>query len=93
MTISLLQSQMDPDSFWNFYPIKYLMRAFSRKVNKRQKEMYEIKTWEKRFINQKASSVLVSFELLGHDWCELSRSPEWKQVEKFLSQKKRNQNM
>lgn len=63
------------------------------KVNKRQKEMYEIKTWEKRFINQKASSVLVSFELLGHDWCELSRSPEWKQVEKFLSQKKRNQNM
>lgn len=55
--------------------------------------MYEIKTWEKRFINQKDSSVLVSFELLGHDWCELSRSPEWKQVEKFLSQKKRNQNM
>lgn len=51
--------------------------------------MYEIKTYEKRFINQKASSVLVSFELPGHDWYELSRSPEWKQVEKFLSQKKR----
>lgn len=55
--------------------------------------MYEVKTWEKRFINQKASSVLVSFELLGRDWYELSRSPEWIQVEKFLSQKKRSQNM
>nr|DAZ24714.1 MAG TPA: hypothetical protein [Caudoviricetes sp.] len=55
--------------------------------------MYEINTWEKRFINRKVSSVLVSFELLGHDWYELSRSPEWRQVEKFLSQRKRNQNM
>ena len=66
---------------------------FEMKNNSICLEMYEIKTWEKRFINQKASSVLVSFELLGHDWCELSRSPEWRQVEKFLSQKKRNQNM
>lgn len=54
--------------------------------------MYEIFITEKRYINSEDSSVVVSFQLLGHDWSELSQSPQWKAVENFLSQKKSTDN-
>ena len=50
--------------------------------------MYEIYITEKKYINSEDSSVKVSFQLTGHDWSELSQSPQWKAVENFLSQKK-----
>ena len=54
--------------------------------------MYEISITEKKYINSEDSSVVVSFQLLGHDWSELSQSPQWKAVENFLSQKKSTDN-
>ena len=54
--------------------------------------MYEIFITEKKYINLEDSSVGVSFQLPGHDWSELSQSPQWKAVENFLSQKKSTDN-
>lgn len=48
--------------------------------------MYEIFIAEKRYINLEESSVVVFFQLPGHDWSELSQSSQWKAVENFLSQ-------
>lgn len=45
--------------------------------------------FEKRYVNQEDSQVVVSFELPGRDWCELSESPAWKEVESHLSQQKK----
>lgn len=61
----------------------------------RFKKYREVQVFEKRYINQEDSQVVVSFELPGRDWCELSESPAWKEVESHLSQQKRinNQNL
>ena len=50
--------------------------------------MYEIETLERKQINRADSLVQASFELPGHDWCELSMLQEWKAVENRLSQMK-----
>ncbi len=39
-------------------------------------------------MNEEDFLIEVSFELRGHDWYELLKSPNWKTVEKFLDQKK-----
>lgn len=58
----------------------------------RFKKYREVQVFEKRYINQEDSQVIVSFELPGRDWCELSESPAWKEVESHLSQQKRTNN-
>lgn len=55
----------------------------------RFKKYREVQVFEKRYINQEDSQVIVSFELPGRDWCELSESPAWKEVESHLSQQKK----
>ena len=58
----------------------------------RFKKCREVQVFEKRYVNQEDSQVVVSFELPGRDWCELSESPAWKEVESHLSQQKRTNN-
>lgn len=58
----------------------------------RFKKYREVQVFEKRYINQEDSQVVVSFELPGHDWYELSESPAWKEVESHFSQQKRTNN-
>ena len=50
----------------------------------RFKKCREVQVFEKRYVNQEDSQVVVSFELP-----ELSESPAWKEVESHLSQQKR----
>lgn len=52
----------------------------------------DIHVLEKKYINQEDSQVTVSFELPGHDWCELSELPAWREVENYLSRQKRTNN-
>lgn len=56
----------------------------------RFKKYREVQVFEKRYVNQEDSQVVVSFELPGRDWCELSESPAWKEVESHLSQQKKS---
>ena len=53
-----------------------------------KKGMYDICILERNYINSRDSLVQMSVELPGHDWCELSNSPYWTEVENFLSRKK-----
>lgn len=47
----------------------------------------DIHVLEKKYINQEDSQVTVSFELPGHDWCELSELPAWREVGNYLSRR------
>lgn len=53
-----------------------------------KKGMYDICILERNYINSRDSLVQMSVELPGYDWCELSNSPYWTEVENFLSRKK-----
>lgn len=46
--------------------------------------MYEIVTYEKRYIDQTEPDIIVSFQIPRSVWNILRRSKFWKEVEKFL---------
>lgn len=57
-----------------------------------EKETYKLNIYEKRYVSSRDSLMVVSFQLHGRDWYELSKSPHWKAVENFLSRKKSTNN-
>lgn len=62
------------------------------RLEPRFKNNYEMQVLEERYVNQEDSRVVVSFELPGRDWSELSESLPWLQVENHLSQLKKTNN-
>ncbi len=51
-------------------------------------EMCEITIFEKRFVNQNDSDIIVSFQLSKSAWNTLRKTKYWKKVKKFLKNQK-----
>lgn len=48
--------------------------------------MYEITVWEKQYVDQDETQVVVSFQMPSRDWRSIENSDAWNQVESLLQE-------
>lgn len=48
--------------------------------------MYEITVWEKQYVDQDETQVVVSFQMPSRDWPSIENSDAWNQVESLLQE-------
>lgn len=48
--------------------------------------MYEIIVWEKQYVDQDDTQVVVSFQMPSRDWRSIENSDAWNQVESLLQE-------